>query len=237
MKTIIKQLKIVTVMILLGGGVFAFAQQGGQNFLVNLIVNNEDVVEVVWATPELRVGEPHTNDDSNYVLYFHSSAEGDGSHLHDDALYVTELLSTNGEGAGPWIDVGDDEPIPFGTYDIFIKTDQHLAEKMNDFVIGTGYNQLNYSQNGGSFVQGDDQYFYRGPNRLLAGDVSNSATDPSQIGDNVVNSVDLSILLGDLDGTDPDGNTVRSNVNQDPEINSVDLSIYLKNLDLEGDRP
>jgi len=56
------------------------------------------------------------------------------------------------------------------------------------------------------------------------------------LGDDVVNSVDISVLLDDLDLGDASGNFVRSNINQDTSVNSVDFSIILKNLDKIGDQ-
>lgn len=57
----------------------------------------------------------------------------------------------------------------------------------------------------------------------------------ANLGDDVVNSIDLSLLLPDLDETDNTGNAIRVNLNQDTAVNSVDLSIMLDNLDVEGD--
>jgi hypothetical protein len=65
---------------------------------------------------------------------------------------------------------------------------------------------------------------------------SDLGTSTSTLGDDVVNSVDLSIILPELDLDDPTGNAIRSNLNQDVVINSVDLSIMLKNLDQNGEQ-
>ena len=70
---------------------------------------------------------------------------------------------------------------------------------------------------------------------LLTGDISGNLSSAANLGDDVINSVDLSLLLPDLDKTDSTGNAIRANLNQDTVINSVDLSIMLDNLDKEGD--
>ena len=182
-------------------------------------------VVIQWAIPELRVGAANTNDDIDFVLYVHSAAEGDGTNVYTDALFVTPaVLSSNNDGTySTAIDLG----VGAGTYDVIIKGHQHLSKKLNDIPLVDGINALNFTttDNSASF----------GTEVLSAGDVSNSATDPASFGDNVVNAIDLSILLGNLDDIDADGNSIRANVNQDTEVNAIDMSIFLKNLDQLGD--
>lgn len=119
---------------------------------------------------------------------------------------------------------------PEGAYDVGIKTTQHLRKILQDVTLAAGtttvLNFTNATNTVGSY----------GPLRLLGGDISDLGTSTSTLGDDVVNSVDLSILLPELDDADPTGNDFRSNLNQDIVINSVDLSIMLKNLDLNGER-
>jgi hypothetical protein len=76
----------------------------------------------------------------------------------------------------------------------------------------------------------------KGSQRLASGDVSGVGTSPSTLGDDVVNSIDLSLLINRLDLDDLTGNVERVNLNQDPVINSVDLSMLLFHLDQEGER-
>jgi len=94
--------------------------------------------------------------------------------------------------------------------------------------ISAGNTPLNFSDTNYSAIA-------KGSVVLLAGDISGAGSLPATLGDDVVNSVDLSILLPDLDKDDATGNGFRSNLNQDVVINSVDLSIMLDNLDKEGD--
>ncbi|MCE9585968.1 hypothetical protein K8R04_01450 [Candidatus Uhrbacteria bacterium] len=108
-----------------------------------------------------------------------------------------------------------------GTYDVSIKTLQHLSRSYREApLVGSTSTDLDYSTS--SLV-------------LLGGDINGDGTTPDTYGDDVANAVDISLLTSALDEPDPNGISVRANLNHDQEVNSVDLSILLKNLDLEGD--
>lgn len=173
---------------------------------------------IQWAVPQSRVGDAQTNDDAVFYLTVRTSDNND-----DEILYTTGLSTTTDAGTHGLISLVGIAP---GTYDIGFKGHQHLTYVLQDVEITAGTNTLNFSQT--------DNSAPRGAEVLLAGDVSGDGVSAATLGDDVVNSVDISILLDVLDDSDADGNQVRSNLNQDIVVNSVDLSIMLDNLDVEG---
>ena len=86
-----------------------------------------------------------------------------------------------------------------------------------------------------NFTQPDNSPSF-GPVRLLAGDINNLGNSTTTLGDDVVNSVDLGVMIGNLDQEDTTTKTFRSNLNRDAVVNSVDLSVLIDNLDKEGER-
>jgi hypothetical protein len=176
---------------------------------------------IQWAVPELRIGAPETNDDALFYLTLRTADDSD-----DVILFTQQTLATlNDDGTYT-------TPIDFtghsaGTYDVGIKTQQHLTKVLQDVVFPGGTTILNFSTLDNSPLKGAEV--------LLGGDVSGAGTLPSNLGDDVVNSVDLSVLLNAIDDEDLTGNVLRPNINQDTVVNSVDLSILIKNLDVEGE--
>jgi hypothetical protein len=197
----------------------------GASFLANPIgvtassTATNPTVQVVNVLPELRIGASDTNDDVTYYL----TARSGGSVLFTQS----NLLST--DNAGYATDVVALTGLSDGSYDIGIKTQQHLTRILRGVsVTSATTTALNFTDPANGSATGSQV--------LLAGDIDNTATSPATLGDDVVNSVDLSLLINKLDVDDPSGNTLRANLNQDVVVNSVDLSIMLKNLDVEGDR-
>jgi hypothetical protein len=180
---------------------------------------DEVLVTIQWAVPEMRVGATSTNDDAIFYLTVKDPA------THAIVYQMPILATTTVEGTylSP-ISLG---MLPVGSYDIAIKTHQHLTKILRNVPLGLGLTVLNFTQPDNSAPYGMDI--------LLAGDVSGSTSTPATLGDDVVNSVDLSIIINDLDKEDLSGRGIRSNLNQDPVINSVDMSLMLKNLDVTGD--
>jgi len=184
---------------------------------------DEDAIKatIKWATPELRVGPAFSNDDAVFYLTIRTSLNT------DDVVEFTmpALATTSNDGTYGL-------PLEFngladGVYDIGIKTNQHLTKILQDInLTNTTTTVLNFSQLDNSTPHGSEV--------LLGGDINNIGVNPVTLGDDVINSVDLSIIVTELDLNDATGNDYRSNLNQDTVINSVDLSILLKNLDLEG---
>lgn len=179
-------------------------------------------VYIQWAVPESRVGATSTNDDAIFYLTFRTADNSDDAILYQ----MPDLKTTNIDGTySTSITITG---LSSDTYDVGIKTHQHITKVLQDVTLTeSATTRLN-------FTQSDNSTSY-GSIRLLAGDISGTTSTPADLGDDVINSVDLSIMITDLDKNDPSGNSIRSNLNQDPAINSVDLSLLLKNLDLEGD--
>jgi len=177
---------------------------------------------IQWAVPELRVGSAETNDDTDFYISVLTAVD------NDNVVLFTQPAIASLTTSGVYL-----TPIPLtsvfaGTYDVAIKTSQHLSKKLDNISLVSGNNVLNFSSP--TNAAGKDVGV------LLAGDINDTGVTPSTLGDDVVNSVDLSVMLNVLDDDDVTGNDVRANVNQDIVINSVDLSILIKNLDLEGEK-
>mgnify|MGYP001160713567 CR=1 FL=1 len=190
------------------------------DYPVEVFVTRQVGAQVRWAIPEGRVGSDETNWDANFYLYF----KNPGTQV---MVYKMDSLTTtqvNGSKMSPII-IDD---LPDGSFDVFIKTHQHLSKKLANIFIPDGLNVFNFSTT-------DNTLGILGPVRLLAGDISGAGTTPDTLGDNEINSVDLSILLNDLDAEDLATRGIRANLNQDVVVNSVDLSLLLKNLDLQGE--
>ena len=98
-----------------------------------------------------------------------------------------------------------------GEYHIFAKGRSHLTRKMSSINLDSNTTNLDFSYS-------NTQYLY-------AGDVNGTI-----FGDDIVNAIDLSILINDLDTFD-----LRTDLNRDNTVNALDLSILITNLDKEGD--
>jgi len=198
------------------GLVFVYAA----TYPVEVEVKRQVAAEVQWAVPEGRVGPAGTNWDATFYLYFKDPSTG-------NIVYKMDTLTTTavtGEKLSPII-IDD---LPSGNFDVLIKTHQHLSKKLANIPIPDGLNIFN-------FTTTDNTTGTIGSERLLAGDISGAGTSPDTLGDNEINSVDLSIILNDLDADDLTTRGIRANLNQDVVVNSVDLSLMLKNLDMQGE--
>lgn len=175
---------------------------------------------VQWATPQGRVGATETNDDSVFYLTLVPTGGGSAIRIPND---TAQTLTTNGDGTLDAIELSGVTP---GTYDVYIKTNQHLRKKLSNVTFGTGTTTLNFTT--------ADNAGPKGALRLKAGDINNSAS-AGVFGDNIVNAVDISTLLTVLDNADGTGNILRANLNQDVVVNAVDISLLLTNLDQNGE--
>lgn len=184
-------------------------------------VENDMYAIIQWAVPEMRVGAPETNDDATFYLAMRTQTDADNVILFTQPTLAN--LSNDGTYSTP-IYLGSHTT---GDYDLTIKTHQHLTKKLNDIAMVAGTNTLNFSTLNNAVLKGSEV--------LLAGDISNAGTSPATLGDDVVNSIDLSLALNVIDDDDPTGNVLRANLNQDVVVNSVDLSMMIKNLDAEGE--
>jgi hypothetical protein len=197
------------------------AVTASETMMVRLGVSGAMSATINMVKPEGRVGAAATNWDTDFYIKVRSS---DGATLLFSQAYTT---STDNRGkflTNPITVTG----VVAGTYDIYLKGGQHLTRKMNDIAMVNGLNVLNFTQPDNSTATGTVV--------LLAGDINGSTTTPATMGDDVVNSVDLNIILGVLDNDDLTGNVIRANLNQDIVVNSVDLSMLIDNLDKEGDQ-
>lgn len=196
------------------------------NFLVDLGRTWIDsginpTVTITYAVPESRVGAAGTNDDVNFFITVRTADNAD-----DVVLFTSGLATTSTDGSySTQIELTN---ISSGTYDIGLKGGQHITRVLQDVPVTSGNTALNFSTDNYASTT-------RGNTVLLAGDVNGDGTAPATLGDDVVNSVDISSLLTVLDDTDATGDSVRSNINQDTVVNSVDLSVMLANLDAEGE--
>lgn len=190
--------------------------------LITATVSSDTTATVQWAMPQGRVGAAETNDDADFYLTVRTATNG------DDVILATvpaaTLLSTGVDGRYLTPEALGVSP---GTYDIGIKGHQHLTRVLQDVTLTSGNTVLNFTQ--------PDNSAPKGSQVLLAGDVNGAGTSPATLGDDVVNSVDLSTLLAVIDDDDLTGNALRPNLNQDVVVNSVDLSLMISNLDDEGD--
>lgn len=185
---------------------------------VTLSVTGNTWATVRWAIPEAR-GTASTSfyGLNNYYLTVRTADD------YSDVLYVSPGMSSTTD-AGENLTAELLSGVSSGTYDVYIKTDQHLSRKLNDIGLSeAATNTLNFTQTDNSPAFGSV--------RLLGGDVNGST-----VGDDVVNSVDLNVMIGDLDKDDLTTSGYRPNVNRDVVINSVDLSVLIDNLDKEGDQ-
>jgi len=180
----------------------------------------EIIITQITAYPEQRSGASGTNYDTKY---FFSVLTPDNQN-HQIVYTQPTLLSTNNQGIGyPYLTLSG---ITANTYDITFKSYQHLTSMLDNVYLRTGENFLNFT-NPANLPQIGSQV-------LTAGDIDNSGTSPSTLGDDAINSVDLSVMLQNMGSSDSSGNNVRANLNQDTVVDEADLNILLNNLDKEA---
>lgn len=122
------------------------------------------------------------------------------------AILHSRTVETNNLGRGT-IDFPD---ATVRNYDVAFKGLSHLRKVLRNIPIAVGTNLVD-------FTLGETFY-------LLAGDTHRSQ-------DNLVNSLDLSVLLNDLNSSDE-----VSDLNRDTQVNSLDINILLANLMRWGDK-
>jgi len=177
------------------------------------------IISDITAYPELRSGAVGSNYDTGY--YF-SILDADNQ-KHTSYYSHNTLLNTNNSGVGyPYATVGG---LSAGVYDAVFKSKAHLSFILDNVYLQLGEAPLNFTNPTNQPAIGSL--------RLVAGDIDNSGTSPSTFGDDVINSVDLSIILDRMGDSDPTGKNIRANLNQDGFVNQSDLNILLGNLDKE----
>jgi len=178
------------------------------------VIGATSTVSVHWAVPEMRSGTPGTNDDALFFLTARTSGT---------VMYTTPIIGrTTTDGRY-------DTPIPlgplYGTYDIGIKTDQHLTKVLRNVPL-EGTNQVL------NFTQTDYSLGTKGIQTLVAGDINGTIVQPSTMGDDKINAIDVTSLLSQYNSTDVHA---RANLNQDGKVNALDLTLILKNFNRRGD--
>ena len=178
----------------------------------------------ITVRPEQR----YLGGGNNYDTDFYFSLLNSDNSSHQTVIYQNSSpFSANASGvAYPYVTLPDS--VVAGTYDALIKSKAHLAKLQDNFYLIAGDNSVNFTNPNNSTVIGSST--------LVAGDIDGDGNSLSGFGDNVINSVDLSILLCRIGSSDPSGNTIRANLNQDGTVDQADLNILLGNLDKEGDK-
>jgi hypothetical protein len=178
----------------------------------------------ITARPEQRYSGNGNNYDTEFYFYLLNS--DNSNHTIPVYQYPISLTSNASGVAYPNVTLPDN--VTPGTYDALIKSKAHLAKLQDNFYLKAGDNSINFTSPDNSAAIGSSV--------LTAGDIDGAGNSPNSFGDNVINSVDLSILLSQIGSSDPSGNSIRSNLNQDNTVNQSDLNILLGNIDKEGDK-
>jgi hypothetical protein len=168
--------------------------------LTIVVVNSTLDVIRVKAWPEKRVSKPGGNLDELLRTTFKNPDTGE------------QLLQTSFTSGILGIKEGVDiSSLNSGTYHILVKGRSHLTKKLASLNITSNSTEVDLTVS-------ETEY-------LLAGDVNGAL-----YGDDIVNSIDLSILINDLDTFD-----LRTDLNRDTTVNALDLAILITNLDVQGD--
>jgi hypothetical protein len=171
------------------------------------------VISEVIAFPGQRSGSAGTNYDTDLTF----------SILSNDGLvtrYKNSFIVSSNNAGSAFLQV---EPgLEQGNYKASIKTEQHLSKLLSGVYLQNGSNILNFTNLVNSVSIGSE--------KLTPGDINLAGNSAYSLGDDVVNSVDLAILLSKMGQTDPTGNIQRANLNQDGVVDALDLNILLGNL-------
>lgn len=179
-------------------------------------------ISQIRAYPEQRSGSIGSNYDTQYYLYFY-----DPNNQNRTLRYQhSSLLVTNNSGVSD-VFIVPPTSITAGNYDVIIKSKTHLSRVLDNAYLQLGENTLNFTNITNTTTIGSRV--------LVAGDISGTGISPDTYGDDVINSVDLSILMQQIGSSDSSGNNIRANLNQDTIVDQADLNILLGNLDMEGD--
>lgn len=183
--------------------------------------------QVTIAQVTVRPEQRYLGSGSNYDTDFYFSVLSADNLNHVTLFQQSSPFSANSAGiVSPYVILPSN--IVAGVYDLLIKPRTHLALLQNNVYLQVGENNINFTNpdNGPTI----------GSTVLLAGDIDGAGNSQNTFGDNVINSIDLSVLLGQMGSSDPSGNGIRANLNQDSVVDQSDLNILLGNLDKEGDK-
>lgn len=182
-------------------------------------ITDELTLAVQWAIPEKRVGGPGTNDSTTFYLTVRDT------NTKNVLWKNSNLLQTNEEGE--YLDNILVNGLMPGSYDVGFKSNAHLTKILRNAPLSKDVFVANFTND---FISSE-----KGPLRLIAGDINGNGLSVDTLGDDVINSIDLSIMISELDYEEGGSDFFRSNLNRDSEVNSVDLSLLLSNLDKEGE--
>ncbi len=106
-----------------------------------------------------------------------------------------------------------------GTYDIAIKGYAHLRKRLNNVILTSGTNTVDFT--------------FAGSDKLLCGDVYVNGSYPD--GDNTVNSLDVTYLVSRWAVTDAGVSDERADVDENSQVNSLDMTKTVNNYAIIGD--
>jgi hypothetical protein len=106
-----------------------------------------------------------------------------------------------------------------GTYDIAVKGYAHLRKRLNNVVLTSGVNTIDFT--------------FAGTDKLLCGDVYVNGAYPD--GDNMVNSVDVTYLVSKWAVNDAGVSDERADVDENGQVNSLDMTKTVNNYAVTGD--
>ncbi len=176
----------------------------------------------IRAHPEHRSGPAGSNYDTQYYLYFYTPDDQNRQLRYQHP----SLLTTNNSGISN-VYIVPPVSVSSGNYDSIIKSKAHLSRVLDNVYLQVGENYLNFTNTTNTTTVGSRV--------LIAGDINGAGTSSDTFGDDVINSVDLSVLLQQFGSSDSSGNSVRANLNQNTTVDQSDLNILVGNLDMEGD--
>lgn len=211
-------LMVCAVFLLAAALVYSLAL--AEDVTITAVVEGNMFATIDSVMPQGRVGADQTNSDTTFYL----TVKNPSTHA---VLFSQSVLATT-DVAGTYSVPIQLTGISEGDYDVGLKGHQHLTRILRSIHLINGTNVLNFTK--------ADNSPGRGTQVLLAGDVNGAGTTPATLGDDTVNSVDISTFLTVVDDDDVTGNTLRPNINQDIVVNSVDLSWMISNLDVVGDQ-
>lgn len=198
------------------------AQAVADAVTVSLSVNlSQPSTDRLTAIPEMRSGADGANDSVRFFLTVRTAIDNDDVILFQQSALATSNSAGIFDGNIIFSGIGAD------TYDIGIKSTEHLTLILDNVDLSSS-TPLN-------FTQFDNTLTATGTRRLMSGDINGDGTSVANSGDDVINAIDLSLLLDDLDLADATISK-KTNLNKDTVINSVDLSLILDNLDEEGEK-
>ena len=201
MKKIIHKFTVLFVMMFLPVIPFANAQQVGYTVATIVISPASGLIPIdIKVIPEKRVSQPGGNYATNLRVRFVDAAT--------QTQVKESTFETNLSGIYSGLDMAG---VDQGTYNIYAKGESHLTDKEASVVLDNSNTTVDFSN--GEI------------DKLLAGDVNGTS-----FGDDIVNAIDLSFLISDIDMFD-----ARTDLNKDGIVNAIDLSIMITNVDETGD--